>query len=335
MGGPSGPEAADRPVALPGVLVRNWRLKSISLALAGLLWVTMQLRDEADTGRRDLAGVEVRVENADSGWLALGDPSPAMVSIGVHGTFGDLFRAALGRPVVVIPVDSVPGEDSVFQLEPDWVENLDQDRVAIDGFSPSTVRLRFERKASVPVPLSYRTIGAVPDSLAMTGDLRINPLFVQVRGPASLVDGLETVFLEPFDLGALTGPGRFDLTLDTAGLEGADVSHSSAVLTVEVATRGSRELAPLPVELPAGAEEMEATPQSVVATLHGAVPLLAEVDTTALRVRAALDLEAVGVRFEAGEEVRAPIVLEGVAPDSRLEWTVEVDSVTVRRSGGA
>ena len=325
-------------MSLPGFLVRNWRLKGISLALASLLWVAMQLREEADTGRRDLPNVEVRIENGDPRWMASGAPSPATVSIGVHGTFGDLFRAALARPVVVIPVDSVPGQDSVFQLEPNWVANLDQDRVAIDGFNPSTVRQRFERNTSEPVPVSYRTIGAVPDSLAMTGALRVNPLFTQVRGPASLVDDMETVFLEPFDLGALTGPGRFDVAVDTAGLGGVSVSPSTAVLTVEVATRGRRLVGPLPVEPPEGVEDLEAAPASVIVTLHGAEPLLAEADTTALRVRAvlpALERAAARARLEAGEEEHVPLVVEGVPPDSWLEWTLEVDSVAVRRRASA
>ena len=321
-------------MSLPGFLVRNWRLKGISLALASLLWVAMQLREEADTGRRDLPNVEVRIENGDSMWMASGAPSPATVSIGVHGTFGDLFRAALARPVVVIPVDSVPGQDSVFQLEPNWVANLDQDRVAIDGFNPSTVRQRFERNTSEPVPVSYRTVGAVPDSLAMTGALRVNPLFAQVRGPASLVDGMETVFLEPFDLGTLTGPGRFDVAVDTAGLGGVSVSPSTAVLTVEVATRGRRLVGPLPVEPPEGVEDLEAAPASVIVTLHGAEPLLAEADTAVLRVRAVLpapERTAARARLEAGEEERVPLVVEGIPPDSWLEWTLEVDSVAVRR----
>lgn len=321
-------------MSLPGILVRNWRLKGISLALATLLWVTMQLRDEADTGRRDLPNVEVRIENRDSMWVPLGEPAPATVSIGVHGTFGDLFRAALARPVVVIPVDSVPGQDSVFQLQPHWVEYLDQDRVAIDGFNPSTVRQRFEWTTSEPVPVSYRTIGAVPDSLAMTGALRVNPLFAQVRGPASVVDGLETVFLEPFNLGALTGPGRFDVAVDTAGLAGVSVNPSTAVLTVDVAARGERLLGPLPVEWRSGAEEVETEPASVVVTLHGAVPLLAEADTAALRVVALLPAPEPGAtlaRLDEGDELRAALAVEGLSPDSWLEWTVEVDSVTVRR----
>lgn len=321
-------------MSLPGILVRNWRLKGISLALATLLWVTMQLRDEADTGRRDLPNVEVRIEIGDSMWTPLGEPAPATVSIGVHGTFGDLFRAALARPVVVIPVDSVPGQDSVFQLQPDWVENLDQDRVAIDGFNPSTVRQRFERTTLEPVPVSYRTIGAVPDSLAMTGALRVNPLFAQVRGPASLVDGMETVFLVPFDLGALTGPGRFDVAVDTAGLDGVSVSPRTAVLTADVAARGRRPLGPLPVEMPLGAEALETTPASVIVTLHGAAALLADADTAALRVVALLparELDAALARLDEGEEVRAPLAVEGLSPDSWLEWAIEVDSVTVRR----
>ena len=252
-------------MSLPGILVRNWRLKSISLALATLLWVTMQLRDEADTGRRDLPDVEVRVENADSTWRAFGQPAPATVSIGVQGTFGDLLRAALARPVVVIRWTRFRGRTRSSSWSRTGVENLDQNRVAIDGFNPSTVRLRFERNTSEPVPVSYRTIGAVPDSLAMTGDLQVNPPLCPGAGTAVAGgrngDGLSGALR----LGRPDRAGEVRRWRWTRrGLGDVSVRPPTAVLTVNVASRGRRELAPLPVELPTGAGELEATPASVV-----------------------------------------------------------------------
>lgn len=321
-------------MSLPGVLLRNWRLKSIALALAVLLWVTMRLRDDEGTSRRELP-VEVMVENVDPDWVGLGRPSPPSVSMRVHGTFGDLFRAALARPVIVVPVDSVPGEDWVLPLEPGWVANLDQGRVVVDDFTPSTVRLRFERNQVVAVPVSFRGSGALPEGLALTGEPSVNPLFTQVRGPASVLDGLETVFLEPFDLGRITepGPARFDVVLDTAGLSRTAMSPTSAVLSVEAAAKESRVLASVAVELPATVSGWTVEPGSVSVVLSGAARALARVDTGLVRARLGREAGALELQMEETGEARSPLVLEGLG--RWVEGALEPDTVTVRKSGAS
>lgn len=319
-------------MSLPGVLLRNWRLKSIALALALLLWITMRLRDDSGTSRRELP-VDVQVENLDPDWVGLGQPSPASVSMRVHGSFGDLFRAALDRPVVVVPVDSVPGEDWVLPLEPGWVANLDQGRVVVDDFTPSTVRLRFERNQVVAVPVSFRGSGALPDGLALTGDPQVSPLFTQVRGPASVLDGLETVFLEPFDLGRVTEPGtaRFEVALDTAALSRAAVSPATAALIVEAARMESRVLASVAVELPGAVSGWMVEPDSVSVVLYGAARVLANVDTGLVRVRLGSEAGALELRMEETGEARSPLVVEGLG--RWIEGALEPDSVTVRKEG--
>lgn len=319
-------------MSLPGILLRNWRLKSIALALAVLLWITMRLRDDSGTSRRELP-VDVRVENLDPDWVALGAPSPPSVSMMVHGSFGDLFRAAVARPVVVVPVDSVPGEDWVLPLEAGWVANLDQGRVVVDDFTPSTVRLRFERNKIVPVPVSFRGSGALPDGLALARAPRVNPPFTQVRGPASVLDGLETVFLEPFDLGRITdpGPARFEVAMDTAGLSRAAVSPATAILTVDAAPKESRVLASVPVELPGGVSGWTLEPDSVSVVLYGARRELARVDTGLVRVRLGMEAGALELRMEETGEAQAPLVLEGLG--RWIEGGLEPDSVIVRKTG--
>lgn len=318
-------------MSLPGVLLRNWRLKSIALALALLLWVTMRLRDDSGTSRRALP-VDVRVENLDPDWVAVGEPSPRSVSMMVHGSFGDLFRAAVARPVVVVPVDSVPGEDWVLPLEAGWVANLDQGRVVVDDFTPSTVRLRFERNEVVPVPVSFRTAGALPSTLAMARDPRVNPLFTQVRGPASVLDGLETVFLEPFDLSRISAPGpaRFEVAMDTSELSRAAVSPAAAILTLEAAPKESRVLAQVAVELPDGGAGWAVEPEAVSVVLYGAGRTLARVDTSLVRARLGMEVGALELRMEQTGEARAPLVLEGLG--RWIEGVLEPDTVVVRKT---
>lgn len=319
--------------SVTGIFLRNWRLKGFSLLLAALLWVIMQLRDETDTGRRDLPDVEVRVSMMDPEWVMLGPPSPATISLSVRGSFGDLFRAALSRPVVMVPVDSVPKEDSTLELEADWVTNLDHSRVTVDGFDPGSVRLHFERNTTEPVPVSYRTIGELPESLALTGEPRVNPLFVQARGPASVVDVLETVFLEPLDLSAITGPGQFELGLDTAGLEGVAVTPSTAILTVDAAPKDSLVM-PRRVELVVSgvfaSGELVAEPDSVTVTLRGTADALSAADTSAVRVRVLIAGDELRDRLNEDGEARVPVVVEGLGTGSWLESTTDVDTVVVR-----
>lgn len=316
-------------MSLSGLIIRNWRLKIAALALAMLLWVTMRLTDDR-LGRLTIPGVEVRVEQIHRDWFLRQGPLPSTVQMSVSGPQGALARVAMSRPAMVIRVDSVFSEDSVVTLIPDWVSNVDRSSVTIENFAPSSVRLLFERNKEEEIPVSLRLTGSLPDSLAMVAEPRANLLFTRVRGAASIVDELETVFLEPFDLGRMTGSGRFDVALDTAGLRGLAVNPLSATLTVEVATRTSRVVG-LPVAFPGTAAELLAEPATVAVTLYGAEEVLARVDSSALGLRVATDLVALRSALEDADSVRVPLVLNGVP--LWVGAAIAPDSVIVRREG--
>ena len=317
-------------MSFSGIIVRNWRLKITALTLAVVLWVTMRLTDD----RIDLlsiSNVEVRVEHVHRDWFLRQPPSPAAVEMSVTGPLGDILRVAMSRPTIVIRVDSVLKEDSVLTLIPDWVTDVDRSSVTIENFRPSSVRLVFERNKEEEIPVTVRLTGELPDSLAMVAEPRANLLFTRVRGAASVVDALETVFLEPFDLSGVTGPGRFEVALDTAGLEGLVVNPRSATLTVEVAPMRSRVLA-IPVEWPGADPELVLESAVVNVTLFGAEELLMGADTAALRVLVGVEAAAVRGAVEEDGEARVPVSLIGVP--AWVRGVVEVDSVTVRGAGG-
>ena len=93
----------------PGAFFRrNWRLKLSAFTLAVLLWATVRI---GAVSRQDIPEVEVRIENSDPGWVVQGEPSPAVVQVGLTGPARDLFRVAVDRPVVVVGSD--PTADSL------------------------------------------------------------------------------------------------------------------------------------------------------------------------------------------------------------------------------
>ncbi len=337
-------------MSVAGIVTRNWRLKVASFALALLLWGTMRLTDD-QISRLEIPAVQVRVDQSDPGWLLRGAPSPAAVEMTVSGPMGDLLRAAMSEPVIVIPIDSVSESDLLFELADDWVRNLDRGSVTIEDFAPSSVRLLLERYRVDEIPVSMRLTGRLPDSLALLAEPRANLLFAQVRGPESEVDVLETVFLRSFDLGAVTGPGRFEVEVDTARLGGLMVTPTVATIIVEAAPREERVIGPLPVRFPAGAlqgvespegddpqgwlaegERLALEPDSLAVTLSGAAALLDEVDPAALQLRIAVDLDALRRALEEGDEgvARAAVELSGLPPF--VTGAAASDSVTVRRA---
>ncbi len=308
------------------MIVRNWRLKIAALALAVLLWVTMRLTDDR-VSRLTIPDVEVRVEQVHRDWFLKEAPLPQTVQMSVSGPQGELVRVAMSQPAMVIRVDSVLSEDSVVTLIPDWVSNVDRSSVTIENFAPSSVRLLFERNKEEEIPVSVRLRGSLPDSLAMVSEPRANLLFTRVRGAASVVDELETVFLEPFDLSRLTGSGRFDVALDTAGLGGLAVNPVSATVSVEVAPKQSR-VVTLQVAVPGGGD-LVVDPDTVAVTLYGAGELLARMDSAALGLRVVTAVDELLRLLEEAEDVRVPIVLSGIP--QWIEGVVGSDSVSVRR----
>ena len=316
-------------VSLTSLLTRNWQLKLASLALAVLLWVTMRISD-GEVRSLEIPGVPVRVSQPTDEWRLRGEPSPATVDLIVTGSMGDLFRAARAEAELVIPVDSIDEEDMLLEVVPEWVWSVDQTSVVIDDIAPSTVRLIFERDRTDDIPVSLRLTGRLPDSLAFLAAPRSNLLFVQVRGPESEVDALETVFLRPLELSVMTASGSFPTEVDAAGLESLDIDPLQATVTVQVAPREVRQVGPVAVRHAALGPGLAVVPDSLLIEVSGAGPVLDQVDAAALTARISADPQALQRVLDELGEVRLPVEILGVAPF--VDAVAVPDSVTVGRA---
>ncbi len=311
-----------------GLIRRNWRLKISAVAVTVLLWATIRV---SAVSRQDLPEVQVRVENDDPDWVPVGLPSPATVQLGLTGPARDLFRVAVDRPVIVVPMDNVLSEDTIIIIRPEWVRNAGRPGVSIEDITPSTIRVQFERNEGAAIPVTRQFVGSLPDSLSFLSAPQINPLFTNVRGPASRVDALETINTEGFDLGTVSGSGRFLVPLDTAGI-GLRVNPAAVTLTLSLGPTVERQLGLMPIVLPPQSPNgLEVVEDSASVGLRGADAVLTAGPHDAVYVEVLVD--PLAREMEPGEEMYLPLVVRRL-PD----WTrgvVSPDSVLVRRSGAS
>lgn len=311
----------------PGVFRRNWQLKIAAFFLAVLLWATVRV---GAVSRQDVPGVPIRVQLTDPEWFPVGEASPSMVDLGVTGPARNLFRFALDRPSVVIPISAVSGEDTIVILRPDWVRMSDRQGVAIEGFTPSSVRLRFERRRMAPIPVSLRLTGELADSLALVEQPQVSPLFSQVSGPASTVENLETIFTLPFALDQIQATGEYNAVLDTTGLGTARVNPRETTVTFRLVPRDSRDLGIFPIGLPSMTRGFIMEPPEAAVVIHGAPAVIDIFDRSevGLVVDPTFQFEGLGP----GEEARVAVQVTGLT--SLLSGSAVPDSVTLRREPG-
>lgn len=310
----------------PRSLVHNWRLKLTALGLSVFLWALVQTEPRnAET----FAPVPVVVEVADTAWAVSGVPEPAAVELRLSGSAREMVRLARTGTSVRVPVRGVGSPDTTITLRRDWVVLEEGSGLIVESVSPSTVRVAFEPAATRVVPVTVRTSGALPPTVALASPIGLNPPVVRIRGPASRLEGVDSVLLRVLDLSNLRASGVVDLPVDTVGLSGIRVSPAAATVGVRVEERVERTLEGIPVIAQSGFDpsELALMPAEVSLVLRGARTLVTAVDP--LDLRAWVGPERLD-GMAPGEERRVPVQVDGV-PDL-LEVVLTVETVTVRRA---
>lgn len=311
---------------LPRALVHNWRLKLAALGLAVFLWALVQTEPRnAET----FSDIPVIANVTDTAWTLSGEPRPPSVELRLSGPAREIIRLAREGTMVRVTIREVGSSDTLVTLRRDWVELGDGRGISVESVSPSAVHLSFERAVSRAVPLSLRYKGQLPDRWALASPVGLNPQVARVRGPASRVQGVDSLPLEPLDLSRIRGSGVFNLAVDTAGLAGGRVTPPTATVAIRVEEKVERVLSGIPVMIqPADGEPaMMVEPATVGVTLRGARTLVNAVDPADLRAWVASELVHALV---AGEERRVPVRIEGVPALVSVQMDNEV--VTVRRA---
>ena len=204
-----------------GFITNNWALKLAAVALALLMWLGVR----AGTPKRTLfRNVPVQVDLRDPGWRLLGEPNPPTVSVTVTGPTSELMTLAADPPRIVLPVERVSDSVETQVVPPQWIRlPRGLDRTRIDGLRPDTIRLRYERLETRSLPVKVTSRGDLPEGLALELPIATNPAVVQVRGPARLLEELDSVPLLPVDLSGLRDATNVPTRVDTAAIEGVTV----------------------------------------------------------------------------------------------------------------
>jgi len=314
---------------LPDVVTRNWRLKVSALALAVFLWaiVTVQPRN-----RDILPAVPVQVVVTDPEWTLAELPSPATVSVQLGGPTRELLQLGRGSDAAIlrIPIDAVGTGDTIVRLRTEWVVVLGGSNIVVQEILPATVALRLEPAMTVSLPLAVRTRGELPEEWALATPLGLSPPLVRVRGPARILEGLDSIPLEPLDLDGVRESRIYRVRVDTSGLGRVTVEQQTADIAIRLDRSAERSVGGVPVvaEAPMGVDpgSLVVSPETIQVTLRGALSLVNQVGAEALSaVVAAQDIEGLA----AGAEVTVPIRVRGV-PNLVRAFSA-VDSVRVQR----
>lgn len=289
---------------LPQVVTRNWRLKLSALGLAVFLWaiVTIQPRN-----REILPDVPLRVEASDPDWVLVA-ADPPTVSVNLGGLTSDLLELPRGDEAFVrVPIGDVNSADTVVRLRADWVVLSAGSNIVVQDITPAVITLTFERALTTALPLSRRTEGELPEQLALVAPLGLSPQVTTVRGPARVIEALDSVALEPLDLGAITQSGAHRVRVDTTGLSMLTFQPEIAQISVNVQPSVMRTVsAPVVVEAPEGVDVATLLPE----------PAMVEVRLVGAQTPVTQVMPGSFVARVAASD------LAGIAPGSR--WTVPI-----------
>jgi hypothetical protein len=308
---------------IPGLLSRNWQLKLSAFAIALLLWVTVRV----DSANRQSIPAEIVIENLDPNWALVGEPLPGNVEVLFGGPTSEILRVAVEGTSVRIPIEFVSAADTSIALRSDWVLTQGLQGLVVQDIRPASVRLHFEPMETADRPVGVRTRGALDPSLGLVQRLMVVPGMVRLRGPASRLAGIDTVFLAELDMGLVRESGMWSLPIDRTGFSDIILSPDSATVRVQVEESAERLLTLAIAADDPGEGTLELSSDTLRVRLVGARSRVQGLDPDLLRaVVRSEDLALIGP----GQERRVEVRLEGL-PDL-ISVTPTADSVTARRT---
>jgi YbbR domain-containing protein len=311
---------------IPGVLSRNWQQKLSAFAIALLLWVTVRV----DSANRQSIPARVDVELTDPAWSLVGEPLPGTVQVLFGGPTREILRVAVEGTSVRIPIEFVSAPDTSIGLRSDWVTTDGFQGLVVQDIRPATVRLHFEMMETVDRPLALHTRGSLDESIGLVQPLVVVPASVRLRGPASRLAGIDTVFLTELDLGSVRESESRVLPVDRAGITDVILSPDSGTVRIQVEESAERVLALAIAADDPGEGALELSDDTVRVRVVGARSRIQGLDPSMLRaVVAAEDL----AQIAPGQERWVLVRLEGL-PDL-VRALPDADSVVARRSAAS
>lgn len=220
-------------------LTENWGLKLAALGLAILLWLAVTANEPQ---RADFRNIPVAVDLRDPDWR-LERAEPATVTVTVQGPRGELVDLSTSPPRIVLPVERVTDSVEVQVVPIQWVQLPVGVRDArVLALRPDTIRLHYERLATRRLPVRVHTRGELPRGYALALPINTSPSSVAVRGPAAVLERLDSVPLEPVDLSGITSTTNVPVSVDSTDLPRLSFDPSEVNVILRVVPADSQPL---------------------------------------------------------------------------------------------
>jgi len=192
---------------IKNLVVRNWPLKILSLALAFLLWLIL-IPEEKTFSEKSLT-VALETRNLPADFEIVEKPQPTIdVTIRARNRLLNQITPASVRAVLNLERATVNQED--YPLNPDNIIAPPEVKVVL--VMPNKVHLKLERSAEVLMDVAPVLIGKVKDGFKLVRFETV-PSKVPVRGPQSKIKPKDVIRTSPVDITDLAQDAEFEAAL--------------------------------------------------------------------------------------------------------------------------
>jgi len=188
--------------------IRHIGLKVVSVVLAALLWLLVSGEQTVERVLR----IPLEFTNLPSQLELVGQPA-SVVDVRVRGSSGTLGRIVPGELAAVLDVGAAKPGDRLFHLASEDVRA--PFGVEVVQVTPSSVSLTFEESASKTVGVTAEIDGE-PAAGFVVGGVKVEPVTVEVFGPAGALKGLAEAITEPVSVSGATRPVTEEVNIGVA-----------------------------------------------------------------------------------------------------------------------
>lgn len=262
-----------------GWLFDNLGLKLVALLLALLVYLNVY------TDRPATLIVSFPLQIVDlSDSLSLSGPVPSAVQAELRGTGKQLIRVRLTEPPVKVSLAGIgTGRYERALTAADLPLPPDVEMQVERLVSPRTVELQVDRKRTRRLPVAVRVEGWPAGGVVWTGNLALEPSFVEVTGPAQAIAALDSVRLDAIAIG-----GRRDTLRVPVGADALPdwcvMEPERVMVTVPLEPEVTRRVT-LHVDPPRGITGYNVVPDRVVLSVSAPRSLVAPRALAGVRVR--------------------------------------------------
>ena len=187
----------------------NLGLKALSLAIGGLLWISVSGEETVERGLR----APLELQQFPPGIEIQGE-APSTVDVRVRGTAGALSRVNAGDIVAVLDLHAVRAGNRLFAMTPEQVRS--PYGVEVVQVTPSTIALALEKSLTREVPVAPSVEGVPAPGYVVVGRPVVTPDRVEIIGPETAVKRAVEAITETISVAGLHDSLREDVTIGLA-----------------------------------------------------------------------------------------------------------------------